>query len=450
MRKCKNCGKDISHRPSNALYCEGDICKNEYNNKKNKKNKSILSDGSLVYNNPKNGKNISIPPLPPKNYDLTIQKTFNDLANQSLSGVPFSNVAVGAINNTLRDDADPFYSIGILALGLIGAGIGYSWNKLNDKPTKEHSKNRLRNTIVGGVGGIVGFQYLYTVNVQFKNKKLEKSNEILRQKQEEQRLLYEIQVQQQDYEQTLQGFEEYTIVTGNEMLNYLPAAISYHGKFADFLGTELEPNFRVAIYGHSGSGKSHLMAKMIADFSHVGRCLVVNSEQGLGRNAHIIHHKYLPSADRNNVHIGDITDSNIIFNVLENNNYDFLFIDSIDSLGLTPNGEMALLKRLRKHYNLMGVFFITHTTKEGDIKGSLDKVFNSEVSIRVKLGVATHDEAVEPGRLKNRFNFKIDTINVFDDDERKGIENNLVEQKQIQLPAIPQIDERGRILNFSR
>lgn len=431
MRTCKNCGLNISHLRKNAEYCDTN-CKDAYNNKI-KKNR--LSDNFQEYGNRQ------LPPIPDmtkynpaKKYNNEISNTINSMANDTLGAVPIPNVVLNGVTSAFDYESDPNHSIWVF-LGLLGGGtLGYFWNDINGVKGAKSKQNRGKHALFGLIVGVGGVEAVFALKNQRQNANMRKMIEQRQLEAERLRVENTLLLEQEKHETTLQGIREIKGVSGFEMMNEMPAGISYNGKFKDFLGSEFSYGVQMILYGSSSSGKSHLLAQFVSDFSERGSCLVILSEQGTNREARKIYQRY--GCNEANTHFFDMTKSSDILYVLNNGNYDYLFLDSIDSVtDLTANEKANFLLNLKKHSNLKASFVVTHQTKEGKIRGSLESVYNADVSIEVKKGIATH--AVEEGaNRKNRSNWTVDRLKVFDDvnwdgDKIDGSDNFLNEAKKI-------------------
>jgi len=441
MNKCEVCGKEIIGRRGDSKTCSTECSnKKKYIKSKEKSKDTLLAD-DLVRNLPK------IPVLQKTTQqDKEIAKTVNNVINDTLGGLPFQSVLTGTAINIMKPDTDPLYTLGIIGGVLIGGLGGWYWNQLNGKPPKKIKENRLRNTFVGSTT-VAGLVHLgFTVYNQHLTKKYKKETEILRLQQEQQDIEYQMKLAEQKYENTLDGLKNITTVSGSKMMNEMPPSFAYNGKFKDFLGHQFDIGFQCVLYGDSFSGKSHLLAQFVGEFSNIGRCLVVLSEQGTGFSARKMYQRY-PN-NQNNVEFVSNIDVSKIDYLLENNNYDFLFIDSIDLVkGLrTAIDRKDYLEGLKE--KILGSFVVTHATKSGDIKGSYDVVYNADIALKVDGGIATWKKVnADEDRQKNRYLPPIHTIAVFDDIKIDNDGKNEVQEKDTSNRLL---DEAKRLINFDR
>lgn len=431
MRTCKNCGIEITYGRKDKDFCNSS-CKDAYNNKM-KKNK--LGDNFSEIK--------SLPPIPnmrqynaTKQYNNQISNTINSMATDTLGALPLPNVVLNGISTAFDYEADPTHALWLFIGGLAGLGFGYYWNDINGIKGAKSKQNRGKHTLFGLIVGVGGVEAIFALKNQRQNARMKKMIEQRQLEAERQRVENTLLLEQQRYETTLQGIREIKGVSGFEMMNVMPEGIAYNGKFKDFLGSEFSYGVQMILYGSSSSGKSHLLAQFVSDFSERGSCLVILSEQGTNRESRKIYQRY--GCNEANTQFYDLTKSSDILQVLNNGNFDYLFLDSIDSVtDLTPNEKANFLLNLKKHSNLKATFIVTHTTKEGKIRGSLESVYNADVSIEVKKGIATH-RVEEGANRKNRSNWTTDRLRVFPDIDWDGnrIEtNNVVDNKIKQIAS---------------
>ena len=72
-------------------------------------------------------------------------------------------------------------------------------------------------------------------------------------------------------------------------------------------------------------------------------------------------------------------------NVIENNKFHFIFIDSLDTLKI----DAARLRELREHYPQSAFITISQSTKDGKMRGSQEIIHDTDIAVKVEDGIAT-------------------------------------------------------------
>ena len=172
-------------------------------------------------------------------------------------------------------------------------------------------------------------------------------------------------------------------VGSQQFLGSVFSPLNFSGKWIKLIGQPSEP-FKLMIYGKAGSGKSTLalqFAKYIAS-SQNKKVLYVAHEEGF---SYTLQEKMrrLNLADKN-LSIIDTLPNNF-------NGYDYVFIDSINSLGL----EAEDLRKMSKDKSYVYIF---QSTKDGNFRGSQEFEHDVDTSILVENMIAV--------ARKNRFGGK--------------------------------------------
>ena len=149
-----------------------------------------------------------------------------------------------------------------------------------------------------------------------------------------------------------------------------------------FMG-DVSPGFTAMIFGKPKMGKSYLAVDMAGYFAqNHGKVLYVAREEGLNTT---LQDKL---KDKSVAHsMLDVTGT--LPNEL--GKYSFVFLDSVNSLGLTP----LELRELKKQYPTISFFFIFQTTKEGNFRGANE--FQHDVDVVIE--VPEKGRAVQFGRF---------------------------------------------------
>jgi hypothetical protein len=166
------------------------------------------------------------------------------------------------------------------------------------------------------------------------------------------------------------GGKKPSIMTSTEFANLHFQKLGFNGKWRNFLG-DPAPGFTMMVYSLPKYGKSTLCLNFAAYLArNHGKVLYVAREEGLDatlqdkvKDPSIMHHNLLVSS----------------FLPDDLSQYDFIFLDSVNKLGLSPN-DLEILKRKNPGKSFVYIF---QTTKQGRFKGNNE--FQHDVDIVVEL-----------------------------------------------------------------
>lgn len=214
------------------------------------------------------------------------------------------------------------------------------------------------------------------------------------------------------------NYSNYGFMTPREIIGSETKRLPFSGKWAVWLGLP-KPNFHIVVSGQPGFGKSTL-TKQFAGYlaENFGRVAYFSDEEDvsqvkeemlrIGKESFIDNHNMLTCV-RDPETKGKIT-FQTIRNLLKSGNFQFWFIDSLQSVGIDDK-ELA---QLYEEFPYMGTVAISRETKNGKARGDQNKEYNDDITIRFDaVGLAK--------TTKNRFN-KLGKFVVFetpdnDDDE---------------------------------
>ncbi|HPE55592.1 MAG TPA: AAA family ATPase [Bacteroidales bacterium] len=175
------------------------------------------------------------------------------------------------------------------------------------------------------------------------------------------------------------------IINSNQLREMEFQLLPFTGVWADIFGKVSQP-FYAMVFGMPGSGKSTfdiLFAKYLAKDLTL-KVLYVASEEGF---TYTLREKF----DRLNAFSENI---DITYKLPSNfKDYDFIFIDSVNELGIDPDQVAKLIAKARQ--SQISIIFIYRATKDGKYKGLSENEHLVDVSIKVENGVTQN--------LKNRF-----------------------------------------------
>jgi predicted ATP-dependent serine protease len=88
----------------------------------------------------------------------------------------------------------------------------------------------------------------------------------------------------------------------------------------------------------------------------------------------------------NNPHLyfADISSYEEIKQEIEDNKFHFIFLDSLDTLGI----DTARLRDLRAHYPQSTFVTISQSTKDGKMRGSQEIIHDTDIAVKVEDGIA--------------------------------------------------------------
>lgn len=224
------------------------------------------------------------------------------------------------------------------------------------------------------IGGLLGYVLGSQTHIS-EDHKANVINEILtfRQRQQE-----NINDEQND------GRQSGGIMSSNELINHTYTKYNFTGKWNDFVG-QPSKNFHAMIYGRPKQGKSILAVQFAQYLSeNFGRVLYIASEEGFSVT---LQKKVAEFAQDNpNLDFANYRNFEQIKEALHVRKYQFVFIDSVNFIKITPEDVEDLKAQNR------GTAFITiqQATKNGNFRGSQEFAHNCDMVIRVEAGQASH------------------------------------------------------------
>lgn len=174
------------------------------------------------------------------------------------------------------------------------------------------------------------------------------------------------------------------IMSSTDLINHTYTKYNFNGKWNDFVG-QPSKNFHAMIYGRPKQGKSILAVQFAQYLSeNFGKVLYIASEEGFSVT---LQKKVAEFAMNNpNLDFANYRDFKQIKEALHVRKYQFVFIDSVNFIKITPE-DVEDLKSANK-----GTAFITiqQATKNGNFRGSQEFAHNCDMVIRVEAGQASH------------------------------------------------------------
>lgn len=180
------------------------------------------------------------------------------------------------------------------------------------------------------------------------------------------------------------------------------AEIPLQGMWAEFIGRPSH-NFCMSVTGSPGHGKSSFCVRFAYELAvNHGAVLYNTSEEGISKT---MQHKIVDAgAVSSQLHVSDFSTMEALMANVPVGRYQFIFLDSLTDMGITPKG----LRLLRKHYHNSSIIVICQATKKGQMRGSNVIAHDVDTVINVADGFAV--------TIKNRFNMIGLRFNAFYDD----------------------------------
>jgi hypothetical protein len=191
----------------------------------------------------------------------------------------------------------------------------------------------------------------------------------------------------EEKEEEVEKTEEPKETSNNHVMSSMDFAnlkfntIGLTGKWLELMG-DPAPGFTAMVFGKPKSGKSYLCVDFAGYLSRMlGKVLYVAREEGLDAT---LQKKLNETNVKNpNLFISDYLPEDL-------SGYDFIFLDSVNKLGLSSTD----LDKLRKDNHGKSFVFVFQTTKDGHFKGRNE--FQHDVDIVIE--VTEHGKATQYGR----------------------------------------------------
>jgi len=166
-------------------------------------------------------------------------------------------------------------------------------------------------------------------------------------------------------------------------------SLHFTGRWAELLGLPAI-FFHCVIHGKPGEGKS-TFAIQLADYlaENFGNVLYISGEEGFSKT---LKDKLVnANALSKDLFIADFRKYSEVVTEMKPNTYNFIVIDSLDTLGISAEQ----LRELRTINDKVGFITISQSTKDGKMRGSNEIAHDADIVVVVENGVAT--------TKKNRF-----------------------------------------------
>lgn len=171
------------------------------------------------------------------------------------------------------------------------------------------------------------------------------------------------------------------IMSSDQMLNYEYRELPFTGKWQMLLGKPAQ-NFHALVFGKPKMGKSYFSVSLAKYLSNFGRVLYIAAEEGFSST---LKKKIADFGLQNSrVDFANFRDFSQVKNILRAEQYDFVFIDSVNYMRLLPE-QVEELKNILPE---SGFVTVQQATKQGHARGSQEFGHNCDIIVEIVDGVA--------------------------------------------------------------
>lgn len=173
------------------------------------------------------------------------------------------------------------------------------------------------------------------------------------------------------------------IMSADELTEFDYPKYEFYGKYQKFFG-QPSTNAHYMIYGLPKGGKSTFalhFAKYLAD--NYGSVLYVASEEGFSATLQQKVNTF--GLKSRNLHFSNFREAEPIMELADSGEFDFLFIDSVNYIKITPEQ----IEEIKARNPDLSVITIQQATKDGNYKGDTAYAHNCDIVVVVDKGVAT-------------------------------------------------------------
>lgn len=190
------------------------------------------------------------------------------------------------------------------------------------------------------------------------------------------------------------------IMNSRDLIDYKYAAYEFDGKWKDFFG-DPGKHFHAMVYGRPKQGKSIFSVQFARYLSKKGKVLYIASEEGFSATLQKKIREF--GMSNKNLDFANFRDYESISRALQAGKYEFIFIDSVNFIKITPE-QVEQLKTDNPYSSFVTV---QQATKNGDFRGSQEFAHNCDMIVQIEAGVAS-----QQGRYQEP-----SEMNVFDSPE---------------------------------
>lgn len=173
------------------------------------------------------------------------------------------------------------------------------------------------------------------------------------------------------------------IMSSDDLQEFDYPKYEFFGKYQKFFG-QPSNNAHYMVYGLPKGGKSTFalhFAKYLAD--NFGNVLYCASEEGFSATLQQKLKNF--NLGSRNLHFSNYREAKPIMELADSGEFDFLFIDSVNYIKITPEE----IEDIKKRNPNLSVITIQQATKDGNYKGDTAYAHNCDIVVVVDKGVAT-------------------------------------------------------------
>lgn len=172
------------------------------------------------------------------------------------------------------------------------------------------------------------------------------------------------------------------IMSSSDLMNYKYRKYDFTGEWHDLFG-DPSKNFHMMVFGSPKQGKSIMCVQFAKYLSeNFGEVLYIASEEGFSAT---LQQKVRDFAmDNGNLDFANYREYEQVAQAIRDNDYDFVFIDSVNYMRMTPE-DVEELKKIKPS---MALITIQQSTKDGKYKGDTAYAHNCDIIVRVSEGIA--------------------------------------------------------------
>lgn len=187
------------------------------------------------------------------------------------------------------------------------------------------------------------------------------------------------------------------ILSAAHMSQLNTVLLNFQGVWLQLLG-QPQTNFKMLVYGESGSGKSHFAIQLALYLAGFGRVLYVSGEEGFAATFQE-KIKVMGANTHPNFYTGDFrTGTELLAETPDL--YHFIVIDSLNDMGISYEQYLQIIER----FNQSGIIGLLQCTKAGKFRGSNEFIHKSDMAVKVENGMAH--------TIKNRYKATGETFNI--------------------------------------